>query len=557
LAWRGASATEARAAADRATPSSRTPAVRLRARTAAVHSDDPSRAGTTADLFAHDPVAAYAAGRELFTREFTPEEGLFGRPVARPLLEDGVTPVVPGGRVASCATCHATPFHDAGSGPTIEKNGPSGRNTPHLFGAGLVEMVGWEIRRQLLVAGDTNRNGFIDLREADGRRAIVRTAPSAEGADSVALDFGSFGDADGDGLPDLNPICRVVFVDASGRRLPGARRLSDPGVAGYDLEVEVFGWGHAPGNRAPLSSTLRGFSAAAFNVHQGLQAHDPTLNAAGDGRLVTGASLCGAPQFATARTPDAGLHVDADGASLDDPDGDGVADELTEGDLDLVEFFLLNHPPPAELAQSPRAEHGRAIFSRVGCARCHVPDWSLPAAEPPDAAPSFVPRATGDRRSFALDVVPDVASGALLGRLRMPPESSGFAARPRGALVVRGVYSDFRRHDLGPAFHQVQFDGSLVRTFRTPPLWGVGSTAPYGHDGASLDLDSVIRRHGGEAASEASAYASASEEDREAVLAFLRGLVLYSLDEVTPPAGDAATASFLTRLRAVTPPSAR
>jgi hypothetical protein len=102
----------------------------------------------------------------------------------------------------------------------------------------------------------------------------------------------------------------------------------------------------------------------------------------------------------------------------------------------------------------------------------------------------------------------------------------------RGAWTVRGVYSDFRYHDLGPGFEQMQFDGSAVRLWRTPPLWGVGSTAPYGHDGASLDLDAVIRRHGGEAESARRAYAALGRREREQVLCFLRGLVLYSTDKL-------------------------
>jgi hypothetical protein len=508
---------------------------RLRARDAAVHSDDPSRAGTTAALFACEPFAAYALGRDLFTREFTPEEGLFGRPVARPLLEDGVTPVVPGSRVASCLACHNSPLHDAGAGPTIEKNGPTGRNTPHLFGAGLVEMIGWEIRLRLHAVGDVNRNGFIDKGEADGIRAVIANVAGDTADGRFAIDFGSFGDADGDGLPDLDPVCRVWFVDDAGRRLASARRLSDPGVAGYDFEVQVFGWGHTAASHAPLSSTIRGFSAAAFNVHQGLQAHDPTLNAEGDGSGVTGTSLAGAPQFFTGRTPDAGRVLGRDGASLDDPDGDGVADELTAGDMDVVEFYLLHHPAPAELAPTPRTRRGRELFAKIGCVRCHVPDWELAAANPSE--PDTSRRSLGDRRRFALGVAPDPATGELRGSVEMLTRADG---SPRGgALRVRGIYSDFRYHDVGPEFHQRQFDGSVVRFFKTPALWGVGSTAPYGHDGASLDLDAVVRRHGGEAMKESRAYAAAGEDDRDALLAFLRSLVLFAVDDV-PVAGDAA-----------------
>ena len=51
----------------------------------------------------------------------------------------------------------------------------------------------------------------------------------------------------------------------------------------------------------------------------------------------------------------------------------------------------------------------------------------------------------------------------------------------------------FAYHDVGEAFYQMQYDGSLVKKWRTPPLWGVGHTAPYGHDGASLDLEAAIK----------------------------------------------------------------
>jgi hypothetical protein len=479
-------------------PPARTP--RLRARVAAVHSDDPRRVGGTAHLIQREPLAAYVAGRALFLREFTTQEGLFGRPIARPLLPDGVTPMVPGDRVASCRACHATPFGDAGAGPTIAKNGPSGRDAPHLFGAGVVEMIGQEIRSKLLAIADRNHDGVVGRDEIDGVRAAVENVPAGASDEREVLDFGRFDDVDGDGAPDLDRACRVWLVDAAHRPLPGARRLDGPGVAGYDLEVQVFGRGHAPGGGAPLSSTLRGFAAAAFNVHQGIQAHDPTLNR---GRV----SVCGARQFPSGRTPDEGLVLDAEGASLDDPDGDGIADELTEGDMDLMEFFLLHHPAPAERAPTASSRRGRRLLATLGCARCHVADWAV----------------SQDRRRFVVDVAPD-ENGDLRGRVDRPDGPRRF--------VARGVWSDFRYHDVGASFHQAQFDGSVVRAFRTSPLWGVATTAPYGHDGASLDLDAVIRRHGGEAQRESAAYAGATQDEREDVLAFLRGLVLCRVDDV-------------------------
>src|SRR5262249_13079008 len=73
---------------------------------------------------------------------------------------------------------------------------------------------------------------------------------------------------------------------------------------------------------------------------------------------------------------------------------------------------------------------------------------------------------------------------------------------------------------------------SVVRQWRTTPLWGVGTTAPYGHDGASLDLDAVIRRHGGEALASRQAYAALSEEGRRQGIEVLQHLVLYQTDQL-------------------------
>ena len=64
---------------------------------------------------------------------------------------------------------------------------------------------------------------------------------------------------------------------------------------------------------------------------------------------------------------------------------------------------------------------------------------------------------------------------------------------------MRDIFSDLKRHDLGPELPRAQFDGTIESQFVTEPLWGVGSTAPYGHDGRSPTLEAVILRHGGEA----------------------------------------------------------
>jgi Di-haem oxidoreductase, putative peroxidase len=65
----------------------------------------------------------------------------------------------------------------------------------------------------------------------------------------------------------------------------------------------------------------------------------------------------------------------------------------------------------------------------------------------------------------------------------------------------------------------------------TEPLWGVGSTAPYGHDGRSINLREVIVRHGGEALASRNAFAKLSDAQENFVLEFLNSLVLFPPDD--------------------------
>lgn len=496
----GALADPARQPRDLSGRSVKTPRVR------AIQTNEP---GGSLWLLAHDPWLAYQRGRELFLREFDATSGVFGesgRLDGKP-LDDGTTKMMNRDHASSCAMCHNTPWRDGGAGATIVKNSGAGRNTTHVFGGGLLEMIGAETRLRLLELADTNRDGWIGTDEAPATPAVLR-----EG--DYTLDFGSFRADPKTHRPALNPVLYVWYVDASGERIAWATSLASPGVAGYDFEVQVFGHGQRDRfSHGGITSTLRAFAANAFDIHSGLTACDPILSEEprrdGLGRV----SACGMQQFSTMTTRDRGQRKDAAGRSLDDPDRDGVIEEITAGDLDLIELFSLNHPRPAERPNPA----GRARFEAAGCARCHMPDWTLERAR---EDPDYTRRRAGDRRFFDLETTR--VDGAWRGRVVPVVRGAG--------VVVRGVYSDLLHHDVGSAFHEMQFDGSMIRRFRTTPLWGVGTTAPYGHDGASLDLDHVIRRHGGEAAPEAAAYAAMTEAERRELLEFLRGLELYTTE---------------------------
>jgi hypothetical protein len=98
-------------------------------------------------------------------------------------------------------------------------------------------------------------------------------------------------------------------------------------------------------------------------------------------------------------------------------------------------------------------------------------------------------------------------------------------------FVVKNIFTDFKRHDVGPSFYERNYDGTVQRVFLTRPLWGVGSTGPYGHDGRSVTLDDVILRHGGESQASRNAYARLSGSESEAVLKFLNSLILFPPDD--------------------------
>lgn len=419
-------------------------------------------------LIATDPDAAAAAGRILFTREFSAREGAG---------EARGGPVMQAARAQSCIVCHNVPYGSPGAGATIGRSGPTGRSTPHLFGVGALEQLGEGITAAVMARVDRDCDGVVTPDEMTGVRALVD--PDGDGP-AMAVDFGSFADADGDGRPDLDPSLRVWFVAADGRRLATARRLGDPGVAGYRIAHGAFAWSADDGEDPRATASLRAFVVGAFAAHAGIEADDPLLrDRDGDGRAE--ATPTGARPLAPGEPPDSGRRRDGDGRSLDDPDGDGVPSELTAGEVDLVEWFLFRQPQPFE-RDLRSAAAGRARFAAIGCTSCHVPDWRF--------------NDRGDRRTGA------------------------------AVLAVPGLYSDLRHHDLGPAFHQVRFDGGTTTRFRTPPLWGVAHSAPYGHDGASLDLDAVIRRHGGEAEASSQAYAGLSAAERGEIIAFLGSLSL-------------------------------
>ncbi|HTQ79701.1 MAG TPA: di-heme oxidoredictase family protein [Thermoanaerobaculia bacterium] len=477
-----------------------------------IHSTTPETPGTSMYLQQADPWLAYQRGRSYYFHEWGSEDGAFNWLPVRPTAAS----------TTSCGMCHNLPFPSVGSGGNVAALMGVGRNAPHFFGAGLMETLGIQIRAEIMAAYDTNHNGYIDVpEESRGRRAIIEAAPG------VKVDFGSLEDLDGDGRPDLNPALFVAMVDAKGDRFVAndkgaASRLSDPGVVGYDLIAAPFA-SSAGDHQFP---SLRLFAVGVLNNIMGILA---------DMRGVSAAPLRGIRVNTWGKYTNSGalqthVYLSSDPAEVRNADRKGT---ISEGELDMLEWYLTNHPAPARGPQDARTARGRTLMVELGCTSCHVADWVIKPADEKTGLP-------GDRRFFDLAVAHNPATNRLEGHLtNLTKEVPG----PNGTLLhiprregffIHDIYTDLRHHDLGEQFWEYNYSDKLRATkrFKTPALWGVGSTAPYGHDGQSPTLDDVIRRHGGEAEESAKRYIAASQADRKAVVAFLESLVLYQPDSL-------------------------
>ena len=222
-------------------------------------------------------------------------------------------------------------------------------------------------------------------------------------------------------------LANVDEDDEDGDGVFGVARLVD--VGGGKLEIGRFGW------KAQVP-TLADFVRDAMGGELGITTPD-------DGR-----------GFAMAT------------------DADAVADpEISEKEVQDVAFFMRSLAPPARTdPHAPNVERGEELFSRAGCATCHVP--------------------------------------ALMG-------SEG---------PVR-LFSDLLLHDvMPPSFRGMEEPGAGMGLYRTPPLWGIRSTAPYMHDGRAETLSDAIAAHESEGDGARTAFESMSPAEQQDLLDFLEDL---------------------------------
>ena len=426
--------------------------------------------GSSIFIIERDPFRSVRRGRQLFQRKFTRVQG------QGPNEGDGVGDLntdnpIGAGLSDSCALCHGRPRGSAGVGGNVATR-PDSRDAPHLFGLGLREMLADEITSDLR----NTREQAIVLAHKSGQTITLSL-------DSKGINYGSI-TASPSGLVDTS---RVQGVDS-------------------DLRVKPF-------NAEGSTISIREFVVTALHRELGLEVNDPDLARASAGERVV--------------TP-SGMVLDGRRDKISAPpprDAESGQYDMDPAVVDYLEFYLLNYFKAGLGKQDATTEHGRVVFNKIGCNSCHVSD--LPIRH--------------DRRVADVQTVYDPVNGnfntlfaTATTLVKTTNDGSGYPPlqQPQGnPFLVQDIFTDFKRHDLGPNFYERNYNGTTQKQFMTRALWGVGTKSSHGHDGRSISLDEVILRHGGEAQVSRDAYARLAERDSDALQKFLNSLILFPPDD--------------------------
>jgi hypothetical protein len=437
--------------------------------------------GSSLFIIGRDPFRSIRRGRQVFQRKFTRVQGI------GPLFGDGLGNIevdlaIGAGLADSCASCHGRPRGSAGFGGDVVTR-PDSRDAPHLFGLGLKEMLADEMTA--------------DLRAI--RQQAINQAQGGPSNQPVTKSLTTKG---------------VNFGTIAATRHGNNVSVNTDGVDGVNADLRVRPFFVQGG-----TISMREFLVGAFNAEMGLQSVDQDLKSAASGQRIT--------------TP-SGMVLDGSTDAIEapptdnptaDPDSDGVTNEVPTSIVDHMEFYLLNYFKPGLGEQTAEVTAGRQKFVQIGCAQCHIPDLQI----------------NRDRRVADVETVHDPVNGIFnnlfataVGRFSVTNDGSGHPTLKRPSLqpfLVRNFFSDLKRHDLGPNFWERNYNGTLQKEFLTTALWGVGTTAPYGHDGRSINLKQVILRHGGEAQASRDAFAALSSGDELKLIGFLSSLVVFPPDD--------------------------
>ncbi len=463
---------------------------------------------------------------------------------------------VTGPNAGGCFECHEQPFED-GSGTAAQnvhrdpfRTGLIGqfieRNTPHVFAPGAIQRLAEEMTDDL--AADQQR--LVDaVCSFGGTRSVT--------LDSKGISYGTLVASKTGSSP-----CRVSFNTSGIRGIDFQTSVENP-AASVSLIVRPFQW---KGSVA----FLRDFNRGAAHNELGMQA----VEIVGD-------------------------NVDGD--------ADGVKNELTIGDMTALAVYMAAQPRPTTLlelnnlqlldpvltsGQISQINRGRFVFESIGCATCHVPRLTLNSTifSEPSQNPAFrdgtnfpagqpTVNLVDFRNPIRFDLSKDQPDNIIRSGTTIVARLGSFTQKDSNGRTIVELYGDLKRHAMGSRLAEPvnEIAGDDVTpiplnplnrhtpdTFLTENLWGVGSTAPYMHDGRATTLAEAILEHAtssSDGASEARAaranYLNLGLSDKQAVIAFLNNLVLFKIEEEAAATAVTSPTTALQALTGATAPTQR
>ena len=413
------------------------------------------------------------AGRTLFTGRFTTEDGA-GRPMATqaiiPTLRKRPVDIAfrrtAGTDANACSSCHSDP------GP-----GGAGPFTANVFVSEGFESVDFDSLDPQF-SNERNTNSMF----GDG---LVELLAREMTADLRAKRLDALKQARATGQP-VTAALITKGVDFGHVTVAPDGSVDNSGIEGVDADLTI-----RPFSQKGVFVSLRQFTINAMNAHHGMEASE---------------------------------RFGARWTGTDDFDQDGHKDELSPGDISALVAFQAALPAPKEVmpddpAWRDAAAAGAKAFTDLGCAACHRPTLPLKSLAFADPSPYDL---SGTLR-------PAEVAGPAVYNLGLLDWAKSLQRNDKGEYLVP-LYGDLKRHKI--ADNEVTAFGNEILAqrfverdiFITAELWGVASTAPYGHRGDMTTLDEAIRAHGGEARASRDAYVAASDADRSSIIAYLKTL---------------------------------
>jgi CxxC motif-containing protein (DUF1111 family) len=426
------------------------------------------------------------------------------------IAPDGLGPIY---NAQSCRECHQTPVTGAASQITELRVG-------HLDAHGQFQNPQIPINHGAEVI--TGRNLVNDRAICP---EIQERVPATETIRTTRVTTNTLGDGYVEAIADETLLrIRKDQCKASHKKICGqAVKVLVPDSEGRD-RIGRFGW-------KDQHASLLAFASDAYLNEMGitsrLQKDEVT-------------TICSPPVTTTIPNTDPTKITEPN--SLPDP-----ADNNLE-DIDHFASFMRSLKAPARdetAAAAAEFQQGSQLFTKIGCASCHVETIVTGKSPAAPGGPGLHPDALENKtiHPYSDFLMHNVGTGdgipvALIehfGRERVERRMRELETSRSATQNQAGKSGSKPEDECSESYQTAMLEGEkhpdLLRDtlcarnkIRTAPLWGLRLRSRLMHDGASVELGDAIRRHQGEAEEVTERFSKLKPADKKALLVFLQSL---------------------------------